>query len=216
MDVFYEESAVNANSAKGEKRYKLLNVFTKLLGALSLVSLIFSFWFVFSLIFGDPQADEELQEAYATVQAFAVLSVSNLIFWGGCWLVLRSLKKRVNISYDYIFVSGELRIAKIFNVNRRKFLYRIASEDILQTGDVDSDGYVRLKADPTIKEVVCTSNAEASAGKFFLYVYAVDGAGRKLFILECRETLLVNILKFVKRGTLAPDYIAQEKKNKQR
>ena len=38
--------------------------------------------------------------------------------------------------------------------------------------------------------------------------------GKKLFVLECREELLMHIMKFAKRGTLESDYVMQEKKQK--
>jgi hypothetical protein len=38
--------------------------------------------------------------------------------------------------------------------------------------------------------------------------------GKKLFILECKETLLMNIMKFAKRTALDRDYVMQEKKQK--
>jgi hypothetical protein len=45
------------------------------------------------------------------------------------------MKNRFNVSYDYAFVSGELRIAKVINVNKRKLVARIQAEDIIQLGD---------------------------------------------------------------------------------
>lgn len=48
-----------------------------------------------------------------------------------------------------------------------------------------------------------------------MYILTAGNAGKRLYILECREELLINILKFVKRGTLESDYVAQEKKNAQ-
>lgn len=124
------------------------------------------------------------------------------------------MKKRVNVSYDYTFVTGELRIAKVFNINRRKFLYKIQPEEILQLGDVENSSYDRLRSDPSCKQVVLTPNAEPMEGKFFMYILTAVSQGKRLYILECREELLINILKFVKRGTLESDYVSQEKKNK--
>jgi hypothetical protein len=46
-----------------------------------------------------------------------------------------------------------------------------------------------------------------------MYVLAND-EGKKIFLLECKETLLVNIMKFAKRSVLESDYIAQEKKQR--
>ena len=46
-----------------------------------------------------------------------------------------------------------------------------------------------------------------------MYILA-EYNGKKLFILECREALLMNIMKFAKRTTLDHDYVMQDKKQK--
>ena len=124
------------------------------------------------------------------------------------------LKRRLNISYDYIFVSGELRIVKVFNINKRKLISRIQAENILQLGDLDNESFNRLSSNPANKQVICTPNFASANGKFFMYAHVNEPTGNKLYVLECREELLVNILHFVKRGTLEPDYVSQEKKQK--
>ena len=121
---------------------------------------------------------------------------------------------RLNLSYDYTFVSGELRIAKVININKRKLVVRIQSEDIIQLGDTDNVSFDNLRADPNTKTILCTSNEEAAEDKFFMYILVNDN-GKKLYVLECRELLLMNILKFVKRTTLESDYVSQERKKKQ-
>ena len=215
MDVLYEESAVNTSAKRGQKFYKILNVFSIIFGGITLVFFLFFLYFFFGLIAGGnpaANASEDLIYAYTMVRTGTVAFGFLAVMFGGFWMFFKIWKRRVNLSYDYTFVSGELRVAKIFNINRRKFMFRLSHEDILQVGDVDSDSYNRIKRDPTTKEVVCTSNANPAAGKFFMYVHCVDGTGRKLYILECREEMLVQILKFAKRGTLAPDYVMQDKK----
>ena len=219
MDVLYEESAVNANKQKGEKRYKIISIITMILGILSIILLIMFVSNVFNFFMvkkTTPSAEDvELYKeglAYVTGNMFVFGFLT--FFFGSTWFFLRQVKKRINVSYDYTFVSGELRIAKVFNVNRRKFLYRISPENVLQVGDMDSDSYERLRLDPGIKQIVCTPNYTPQEGKFFLYIQTAENTGRKLYLLECREEMLVNILRFVKRGTLATDYVSQDKKNK--
>jgi hypothetical protein len=116
-----------------------------------------------------------------------------------------------NVSYDYCFVSGELRISKVINVNRRKLMARLTTDEMIQIGDVENPSFDRFRSDPTSKTVVCTSNVESTDGKFFMYILA-EYNGKKLFVLECREELLMHILKFARRGTLESDYVMQEKK----
>ena len=158
-----------------------------------------------------PEKEEE-QTAIYYVRTAAVLWGMALIFLAGIWGVLFTVKRRLNVSYDYVFVSGELRISKVFNVNRRKFLYRIEGDAILKIGDIDNGNYERLRSDPMTKELVCTPNDSAAEGKFFMYIHTSESTGKKLYVLECRETLLENILKFVKRGTLEQEYVPQAKK----
>ena len=48
-----------------------------------------------------------------------------------------------------------------------------------------------------------------------MYIQTGESSRKKLYIMECREELLVNMLRFVKRGTLESDYVSQEKKKAQ-
>ena len=194
MDVFYEESALAHNSHKNLRKYKIL----------STISIVFLVLAVLWVFIGFYMVD--------------VTSIGNWIAWGMIfswfflgWFLLRRWKMRVNVSYDYCFVSGELRISKVINVNKRKLVARIDSEDMIQLGDIDNPSFERFRSDPTVKTVICTSNDVAAEGKFFMYVLA-NYNGKKLFVLECRELLLMNILKFTKRNKLESDYVMQEKK----
>ncbi len=194
MDVFYEESSVAKNESKGRKKYKVLNVF----------------FIIFVILFA------------ITVWLFImnIGSVEGMIFWGmqalswfGVWFLFYKWKSKVNVNYDYTFVSGDLRIAKVINVNKRKLVAKFDCEDIIQVGDVESSAFDRFRSDPGTKFILCTSNDEAAQGKFFMYIHA-NYNGKKLFVLECREELLMHMLKFMKRTALDHDYVAQEKKNK--
>lgn len=209
MDVLYEESAVNANAAKGEKRYKILNLFTWFFGALAL---IFAILFVIGLVSFLMAMSAMKAEDRAAAIGSLIFYFMMITLFGGPWLACFLMKRKINVSFDYTFVSGELRISKVFNVNRRKFLYRIDAESIQKMGDADSPSFDRVISDPSVKKIVCTPNAEPSGGKFFLYIVTSESSGRRVYILECREELLINILKFVKRGILESDYVMQEKK----
>lgn len=209
MDVLYEESAVNANAAKGEKRYKILNLFTWFFGVLAL---IFAILFVIGLVSFLMAMSAMKAEDRAAAIGSLIFYFMMITLFGGPWLACFLMKRKINVSFDYTFVSGELRISKVFNVNRRKFLYRIDAESIQKMGDADSPSFDRVISDPSVKKIVCTPNAEPSGGKFFLYIVTSEAGGRRVYILECREELLINILKFVKRGILESDYVMQEKK----
>lgn len=194
MDIFYEESSIANNSKKKERKYKIIHCFTLFFLFLGIICLIFFIMFI-----GD-------------IGLMIIVGLPTLFCWMN-WFLLRKWEMNVNVSYDYCFVSGELRIAKVINVNRRKLVARLDCAEMIQVGDADCPSFERFRSTPGIKTVFCTSNYVASEGKFFMYIHT-EYNGKKLFILECREELLVNMLKFMKRTVLDHDYISQEKKNK--
>ena len=217
MDAFYEESAVNQNAKKGEKRYKIVHIVSMVFLVLGILLLIICLFFIpIKPNEADFETQEKFQqavEAYAMYLWLCIFSGFQGVFFMLTWLVLSRIKKRINVNYDYVFVSGELRIAKVFNINRRKLVARIDCADMLQVGDIDNSSYERLRSDPSTKEVICTPNDTAAEGKFFMYILAAMD-GKKLYVLECRENLLMNIMKFAKRSTLESDYVMQERKQK--
>lgn len=195
MDVFYEESSIAKNSKKGARKYKIINIF----------SYVFLFIWIVSLISTILQIP---------LWGYVIFLGFQTLFFFGIWYLLSRWKMTCNVSYDYVFVSGELRISKVFNINKRRLVVRINCEDMQQIGDVENGSYERLATTPQTKEIICTSNVVADEGKFFMYILVNDN-GRKLYVLECREMLLMNILKFARRGVLESDYVMQEKKQKQ-
>lgn len=204
MEAFYEESALNQKEASEKRIYQILHIVSMIFLSVAVV-LFVAFLFNFPWL-APTVEDQALQIIFGIVGVLSLLSFLTSFFFA-------KLKKRFNVSYDYCFVSGELRISKVFNVAHRRLVARIDCEDMVQIGDVDNPSYARFKADPTIKVVVCTANQEPAEGKFLMYVLASYN-GKTLFVLECRENLLLNIMKFAKRSVLESDYVAQDKKQK--
>lgn len=216
MDVFYEESAVVHNKKKGERKYKILHIFSMIfliLGIILLVLFLLNFPWSIGSLSGVENAEEIKEQYYMGRFLYGFCGMQGAVFML-FWFIFGRIKRRINVSYDYIFVSGELRIAKVFNVNKRKLLTRFDCAEIIQIGDVDNPSYDRFKADPTVKKVVCTQNSETFDDKFFMYIL-IENYGKKLYVLECRETLLMHILRYAKRTALESDYVMQEKKKKQ-
>ena len=209
MDVLYDECAVNQNAVRGEKLYKILNIAFLVC---VIVAVIAGLSAIMNVPIGQPNSSAE-QESYALAQSLFFMSMFFFVpsLTGSIGFYL--LKKRVNINFDYTFVSGELRISKVFNINRRRLMVRIDCEDMIQIGDIDNPSYERFKSDPMTKEVICTPNTEATNGKFFMYVLT-NINGKTMYVLECRENLLMNIMKFAKRSVLESDYVMQERKQK--
>ena len=198
MEAFYEESSIASNAKRGARRYKVWAIFTMIFLILGILTAFFTVWMIPTK--GGVTGD------------WLMLLATTMMLWG-FWFFFRRLKLNSNVSYDYCFVSGELRISKVVNINRRRLVAKFDVDDIIQIGDIDSPSFDRFFADPTAKKVYCTSNDEAAEGKFFMYILA-NHDGKKLFLLECREALLMNIMKFAKRTALDHDYVMQDKKQK--
>ena len=216
-DIFYEESSVAQDFRKGERKYKIAHICSIVFLVLGIFMLMIC---LFTAPLGNPNFEgltpEESEQAQAMLgfnKFLAIFCGINGVFFIAVWFLLYKLKSRLNVSYDYCFVSGELRVSKVVNINKRKLIARFDCVEIIQIGDIDNSSYERLKSDPTTKEIVCTSNAEATEGKFFMYILINDN-GKKLYLLECKEQLLINILKFANRSVLESDYVMQEKKQK--
>ena len=200
MDAFYEESAVNANAKKEGKKYKFLHILSRIFLVLAVVLLVMCVMWV--------PVDAEKTTLFMCV--FCGIQGGFFLLM---WFLAYKMKLRYNVSYDYCFVSGELRISKVFSLTKRKLLARLECSEMLQVGDIENSWYERLRSDPMTKEVVCTPNIEAADGKFFMYIL-INNDGKKLYVLECRENLLMNIMKFAKRNVLESDYVMQEKKQR--
>lgn len=198
MDVFYEESAVTKDAKKAEKKYKIVHILSNVSLALGIILVLLGF-----------NLPSENPIASFFTWLFVVCS-----WFFVMWFCLFKYKQRFNISYDYVFVSGEIRISKVININKRKLVARIQSEEILQIGDMDSQSFEDLQRMPDAKMIVCTPNDEAMEGKFFMYLYTVAEGKKLVYLFECREELLMHILRYTSRTTLAKDYVVQEKKNK--
>lgn len=203
MDVLYEESAIDQNAVKGAKKYNLLHNISMVV---VLLAAVFFVWGIISI-----PLDAVSEEVMAGQKMLCFLIFSQAIVFVGIWFALTKWKARYNVSYDYLFVTGELRISKVVGGRRHKLIACIDCADIQKIGDVDNASFPRLKTDPNTKVVVCTPNSTPEEGKFFMYILA-SHAGKKLFVLECREVLLQYILKFLRHGILEDDYVMQYKK----
>lgn len=205
MDAFYEESAIGSKSDKERRKYKIVNVIFWICIVIFAICLI-------QCIFNIPWSLST--EADYTALMYAIFCGIQSLVFGFTAFILYKWKSRLNVSYDYCFVSGELRISRVININKRKLITRINAEEMLQIGDADNSGFDRLYSDPNVKKIICTPNDMPADGKFFMYILLSGANGKELYVLECRELLLMNIMKFARRGTLESDYVMQEKKQR--
>lgn len=200
-EVLYEECARNAQDAQRAKICKTMFGLSVVFAVLFVILLYLFLQLAASVLSGAVEDDNP-----SAWNAFFFLFIALLVACFAAAVLLFVFRNRPNPSFDYTFVSGELRIAKVFNSLSRKLMCVVNCEEILKVGKVGSHTYERLKGMRDTKESVLTPNKEPAEGKGFYYLYLNGALGKTLYVLECREEMIANVLQFAKRGVLEEDY----------
>ena len=143
-------------------------------------------------------------------QIFSLIPLALFIVSG---IILGKFKDKFYVDYDYTFVSGSIRFSKVIKNIKRKHIINFDTSDIEKIGLYGSELYEKYSKMPDIKTKILTSNSTPSEGKDFYYIVANVGGDKYVFIVECSELFIVNILKFTNRTVLDQE-ILNKKKNK--
>jgi len=128
-EIYYEESAAPVNAQKQEKLYKVFKTISVILYVIGVLVFLPGLSRGYAYFFGE-QNEEYL---YAFISAIFIAFI--FIAFG---VGFTFANKRINISYDYAFVSGEMRISRVHG-NRRKHVYIIRADEIYRIGKVFSE-----------------------------------------------------------------------------
>lgn len=200
QEIFYEESVALHNEKPAKRRYTIFTV-------TAILCFIFAAFALIN-IGGMPTqtADGESllgQTSFImSIVIWAVLGIGMIA--SGVFLFIK--RHAFYLSFDYTFVSGELRISKVLHNRKRKLLYRLSDDKLILIGRVDSDSYKKLKASPDNKEDILTPNTEAEEGKEFFYIQAATNVGKRILVFECRPQLISTILHYTRRNILESEF----------
>ncbi len=187
QEIFYEESSNQRDVGSGKTKYYIFKV-------LSIISYIFvGLWALMFFIFFEFKGNILLNLVIALIP-FAMFLASGIL--------LGRFKDRFYVDYDYTFITGTIRFSKVIKNIKRKHIVSFETSDIEKIGKYGSETFNRYSLMPGIKSVVLTSNSIADENKEFYYIVANVNGEKKIYILECTETFIVNVLKFSKRSVL--------------
>ena len=182
--AFYEESAISTREKSERRSYLVFHIASIVMLVIAALLIFFSLTSVPSIL-----GDEELtgtQKAISIVVWF--LPILSLV---GFFFLFRYIKRKFNVSFDYTFVEDELRVTKVFNNKSRKHLHTFKADQILKIGYVDSASFERPIAGLQGKKAIpLTPNRDPAEGKEFIYLLYSSQAGKKVYVLECRQELL--------------------------
>lgn len=202
QEVFYEESASLLNEKPAKFRYNLLTI----VGVICILSAVFAIIMIW-LAFSVPVNAEDMQSFVVKDFLLSLLPLFILFVLMVVGSVLLFKKRHsVYVSYDYTFVTGELRICKVIHNRKRKLLYKLSDERLIKIGRVGSESYKKLKASPDNKEDILTPNEEAAEGKEFFYIQASTNVGKKILVLECRQQMISTILRYMNKNILESEF----------
>ena len=116
QDLFYEESANVLNEGSAKKKYKAFNI-------LSIIFYVLTFfWFLFIFNFVECNVKVDGVEKFNLFEIlFSWIIFALLLFTG---IIFTIIKYKCYVDYDYTFISGTIRIAKVINQAKRRLVLK--------------------------------------------------------------------------------------------
>lgn len=173
QEVSYEETAVASNYDKQRKTYKLFMVLSRVFYVLCGISIYFALMFGWGFAF------------------FAVWFLASGLF-------SNYIQRKYYNAYDYIFVTGSVRIIKVRNTKVRKRVLLFDATDVAQIGQYESDNYVKASKMPGVKVVFAPENKYIDEKPKYYLSVTTDG-NKYLLVLECSKKFLSYITMFSRR-----------------
>lgn len=198
QDVFYEESCKSNNR---EKKSVLVIIY-KVLSILFYVVAVL--WAVIMLNF------LEIDNLLLTI-IFIFLPSIILAFNG---YLFNFLRNKIIVDYDYTFVSGSVRFAKVFGEAKRKEIICFDCNDIEKIGFAFSNTFEKFNQMPDIEKKILTQNNTPSSDKNFYYIVINFKSKKYIITFECSKKFIQLIIRFSKQYTFEEDFlskISQEK-----
>ena len=201
-DAYYEESAACGRAVKEAKVYLACNI-------ISIIFLVFAgiqFFLAFSNIaaaissYHLPEGNESAitgAELAYTIISWVLFVLAPL----AVGLALFFFKRKFNQSYDYAFVEDELRVAKVYNGKKRKYLKTFKCDQILKIGKCENESFERTCAGFSKKQIVfLTPNRVPAEEKNFYYILYSSSIEKTVNIVEARVELIDLIVRAAGRS----------------
>ena len=185
-EIFYEETATLIKEKSARLKYNIFNVLS-----IFSYSIILIWIFIVLTSFAHVNIIVDILVFLIPASIFTIIGA-----------IFGKVKNRFYQEYDYAFVSGTIRVAKVIKGIKRKFLFEFDCSSIEVLGEYGSQTYNAYEKMPGVKVEILTSNDTPAYGKDFYYIVANINAQKTIFIFECTKTFIINVLKFSKKTVL--------------
>ncbi|MBD5636541.1 MAG: hypothetical protein HDP28_01795 [Clostridia bacterium] len=181
-DALYEESAQPVDAKKQARWYMTFQVLCIIFAVAAVIYLFICIMVLPTGLKGVKGTALVLSLVLWLVPLVALVLSSFLFF---------RVRRRFNVSYDYLFVQDELRITKVFNGRKRKHIVTLDAEHIMQLGYCEGTTFDRTYAGLNgSKPRIMTPNRDPAEGKEFIHILYSSSVGKTLYILECKKEML--------------------------
>ena len=192
-EVFYEESALMQGQSKAKAKYNLFKV-------MSIFSYVFCALWLYFFYICFPLSSGALSFVFALLPAV-------IFFFSGFFI--GKAKNKFYVEYDYTFISGSIRFSKVIKNVKRKFITKFECSDIEKLGKYGSQQYEKYDSMSNVESSILTSNISPADGKDFYYIVVNKNAEKYLYVLECTETFIINVIKFSNKAVIDEEYIKE-------
>lgn len=191
-EFFYEESALTQNVKSAKIKFYTFKT-------ISIISFVLMVLWIFIVFYGYQFSENILIDLIIILVPFMIFLLSGIF--------LGKFKNKFYVDYDYTLVSNSLRFSKVIKNIKRKFIIKFDVSDIEKIGEYGCGLYSKYESMPGITKLILTSNATPDYGKDFYYIVANVDGDKKLLVLECSQTYIVNIMKFANKTILDEEYV---------
>lgn len=116
-------------------------------------------------------------------------------------------KNKFFVEYDYVFVDGSIRFSKVIKQKKRQFIIKFEASDIEKIGKIGSKTFYLYANRENVSTHVLTKNEYPADGKDFFYMVATVNTDTYLFVLECTEKFISNVLQYSRRSGILDEEI---------
>ena len=187
IETFHEENVVDANPKKAKGKSAVYNVMKWCCLASTILGALIIF-----ILFNNPIGEDGsgMVPTLITIGIFAVFTIVSLVLF----FVFRNKRVSSICSYDYTFVSGSLRIAKVLKEIKRKPVISIECENISVMDKVSSPAFDRYSSMGG-KKIIATPNVDNEDDQLWFAYFEQEGQ-KYFMVFEPSETLRVHIKRY--------------------
>lgn len=184
IESFLEENVTGKDTQFAKRKYRIFQAASIISIILGCIGLVFVYLSLYLPV-----------EEGGSIMSVVVILIFYVVMTAGCFVlayVFRRFRNNAIVDYDYTFVSGSLRIAKIINQTKRRPLIAVDCDTIEAMDKIEADTFKRYETMSGVKKVLATPNMNVEEANLY-YLFCKKDGQPTLLIFEPSDALLIQI-----------------------